>query len=110
MYSALVIAPTVVPNIRCGVRFPLRLPVTVRYSGRNVVAESQNISSVGLLLRMPEPIPVGESIQFTICMPKTNLRLQKDVLVDCTGRVVGCSPVDHGVDLAAIIDEYRFRR
>jgi hypothetical protein len=92
------------------VRFPLKLPVTVRYSGKKMSAESQTISSVGLQLRLDEFIPVGATIQFTICMPKADLHLAKDVLVDCTGRVVGCSPVDHGHDLAAIIDEYCFRR
>ena len=50
------------------------------------------------------------TIEFIIAMPTGNLRAGKDVLVDCTGRVVRCSPVGNRQELAVIIDEYRFLR
>ena len=57
---------------------------------------------------LDEAIPVGAAIQFTIAMPGARLCLPKDMLVDCTGRVVRCSPVGNRHELAAMIDEYRF--
>jgi len=106
----IVLAANIIPNTRCGVRFPLRLPLTVRYGGKELLAESQNISSAGVLLRLNEPIPAGSTIQFTISMPGRVLRLTKDILVNCTGRVVRCCSVGDRHDLAAIIDDYHFVR
>ena len=105
-----VLAASSIHDLRCGVRFPLRLALTVRHNGEDFVAESQNISSAGALFRIDHSISVGEIIDFTISMPGRVLRAQNDVLVDCTGRVVRCSPVGDGYDVAAIIDEYRFQR
>ncbi len=101
---------TVSPDIRCGVRFPLKLAVMVNFDGKKMPAESQNISSSGAVLELEEAIPVGAPIQFTIAMPGARLCLPKDMLVDCTGRVVRCSPVGDRHELAAMIDEYRFLR
>jgi hypothetical protein len=92
------------------VRFPLRLPVTVSFEGKKMPAESQNISSSGAVFQLDEAIPVGAAIQFTIAMPGSRLCLPKDMLVDCTGRVVRCSPMGSRHELAAMIDEYRFQR
>jgi len=105
-----VITQSLSPDIRCGVRFPLKLPITISFGGRKMDAESQNISSSGAVIWLDEAIPVGAAIQFTIAMPGARLCLPKDMLVDCTGRVVRCSPVGNRHELAAMIDEYRFLR
>lgn len=108
--SETVIAPSSIPDLRCGVRFPLRLPITIRYNGQEFPAESQNISSAGALFLLDQFIPADSTIEFIMAMPAGNIRAGKDVLVNCTGRVVRCSPVGNRQELAVIIDEYRFLR
>lgn len=97
-------------DLRCGVRFPLELPITIRHAGTELAAQSLNISSAGTLFRVADAIPIGSLIEFTIAMPGHTLRSAKDVLVECTGRVVRCSESFDGHDVAAVIDEYRFKR
>ena len=106
----IVIAPSYIPDLRCGIRFPLRLAITIRYDGQEFPAESRNISSAGALFHLDQFIPAGSTIEFIIAMPTGNFRGGKDVLVDCTGRVVRCSPIGYRQELAVIIDEYRFLR
>jgi hypothetical protein len=105
-----VIAPSSIPLLRCGVRFPLKLATTIRYNGQEFPAESRNISSAGALFHLDRFIPAESVIEFIIAMPAGNLSAGKDVLVDCTGRVVRCSPIGNRQELAVIIDEYRFLR
>ena len=104
------IASTYIPDVRCGIRFPLKLAITIRYNGQEFPAESRNISSAGGLFHLDQFIPAGSQIEFIIAMPTGNLGSGKDVLVDCTGRVVRCSPIGRRQELAVIIDEYRFLR
>lgn len=108
--SGIVIAPNYIPDLRCGVRFPLRLTITIRHNGKEFPAESQNISSAGALFQLDQFIPAGSTIEFIMAMPAGNFRTGKDVLVNCTGRVVRCSPIGNRQELAVIIDEYRFLR
>jgi hypothetical protein len=105
-----VIAQSYLPDLRCGVRFPLRLPVTIRYNGREFRAESRNISSAGALFCLDQFIPADSSIEFIIIMPAENFRTGKDVLVNCAGRVIRCLPEGNRQELAVVIDEYRFLR
>lgn len=104
------IASNYLPDIRCGVRFPLKLAVTVRHNGKEFPAESRDISSAGALLILEQFIPIGSSIEFVISMPAENFHSGKDVLVNCTGRVVRCSPKGKHHELGVVIDEYRFLR
>ncbi len=108
--SGIVIAPNYIPDLRCGVRFPIRLAITIHHNGQEFPAESQNISSAGALFLLDHFIPVDSTIEFVMAMPAGNFRTGKDVLVNCTGRVVRCSPVGNRQELAVIIDEYRFLR
>jgi hypothetical protein len=43
-------------------------------------------------------------------MPAQAMGAEKDVLVDCVGRVVRCAPAGDKVAVGAIIDEYRITR
>ncbi len=106
----IVIAPNYIPDIRCGIRFPIRLLINIRYNGQEFPAESRNISSAGALFHLDQFIPAGSMIEFVMAMPAGNFRSGKDVLVNCTGRVVRCSPEGNRHELAVIIDEYRFLR
>jgi hypothetical protein len=99
-----------IPEMRNSVRFPLRLPVAVKSKQHDYQAETRDISSGGVLMELQQDMPIGSTIEFTIAMPGKILGLAKDVLVNCVGRVVRCSPEGDGRALAAVIDEYRFER
>ena len=96
-------------EVRCAVRFPLVLPVLVTASdGRELPAQTCNVSASGVLFELGEPLQRGSSIRFQLRMPGPILGVQHDVLVDCTGRVVRCCIGQRQHFAAATIDEYQF--
>jgi hypothetical protein len=95
-------------NVRCAVRFPLAIPVSVLRDGVSQPAITCNVSASGVLFETEAPFPVGESIVFSMRMPGTILGTPKDVLVECRGRVVRCSISNSLPRVAATIDDYRF--
>lgn len=99
-------------DLRCAVRFPLHLPVALHdvEVEEGSMAETQDISAAGVLIHCGVDYPVGSTIQFSICMPAQTLGAEKDVQVECIGRVVRSSPVGDRIAIGAIIDEYRFSR
>ncbi len=78
-------------DLRSSVRFPLHLPVVLHDHERDD-AETQDISAGGVLIHCGVDYPVGSTIQFSICMPAQTLGAEKDVQVECVGRVVRCAP------------------
>jgi hypothetical protein len=95
-------------EVRCAVRFPLTLPMVVRALGQELPAITCNVSASGVLFETDQAIPVGEVIHFSLRMPGAILGTPRDVLVDCTGRVVRCSMSHSQPQVAATIDDYRF--
>jgi hypothetical protein len=93
-------------NLRCAVRFPLHLPISILGSGKPDEGVTQDISAAGVLFHCTLDYPVGSQIQFSISMPAQALGADRDVQVECTGRVVRCTPVGDRVAVGAIIDEY----
>ena len=96
-------------DLRSSVRFPLHLPV-VLHAHDNGSAETQDISAGGVLIHCGVDYPVGSTIQFSICMPAQTLGADKDVQVECVGRVVRCAPAGDKIAVGAIIDEYHISR
>ena len=96
--------------MRSSVRFPLHLPLSVRVESRERYTETSDISSGGVMFRADFGVPVGSTIEFTISMPAMIVGSNKDILVNCVGRVVRCSPQGDRSEVAAVIDEYRFIR
>ncbi len=96
-------------DLRSSVRFPLQLPVILHgpYNGNG---ETQDISAGGVLIHCGVDYPVGSTIQFSIFMPAQTLGAEKDVEVECVGRVVRCAPAGDRIAVGAIIDEYRISR
>jgi hypothetical protein len=95
-------------EVRCAVRFPLALPLSVDRNGDWRPGTTLNISASGVLFETETPIPVGESITFFMRMPSAILGTPQDVLVYCRGRVVRCS-ISHTLSqVAATIDDYQF--
>jgi hypothetical protein len=97
-------------DLRGAVRFPLHLHVTLRGTEGELEAETQDISAGGVLIYCGTDYPVGSTIQFSISMPAKAMGAEKDVLVECLGRVVRCTPAGDRIAIGAIIDEYRINR
>jgi hypothetical protein len=98
-------------EMRCAVRFPIRLPVAIRSESGTYQAMTTDISAGGVLFHSEAPITVGSTIEFTINMPGDVVGSYTDVLVNCVGRVVRCSEEISGpADVAAVIDDYSFVR
>lgn len=97
-------------DLRGSVRFPLQLPVVLHANDRVDEGITQNISAGGALILCGEEHPVGSTVRFSICMPAQSLGSDHDVHMECTGRVVRCSPEGSRVAVGVIIDEYHISR
>jgi hypothetical protein len=97
-------------DLRCSVRFPLHLSVNLHEQEDGGNAETQDISAGGVLIHCGVDYPIGSTIQFSICMPAQTMGSEKDVQVECVGRVVRCNPVGERIAVGAIIDEYHISR
>lgn len=104
-------------DTRSSVRFPLRLPITVRTAdAHEYFAETADISAGGVLFHTQSTLAVGTVIRFRIVLPASVLGTDTDVQVNCTGRVVrsldekGNKEEKGSKAVAAVIDEYCFER
>jgi PilZ domain len=105
-----IIKPGSTNDLRGAVRFPLHLHVDLHDKGEGHSAETLDISAGGVLIHCGVDYAVGSTIQFSILMPAQAMGSPKDVMVECVGRVVRCSPAGNKVAVGAIIDEYRITR
>jgi hypothetical protein len=96
--------------MRGAVRFPIRLPISVKTSGTEHAAETENISACGMVFQLNSAMEVGSSIEFRIAMPAAVLGTATDVMVTGAGRVVRCNGERGKQTVAAVIDDYRFER
>ena len=98
------------PDLRNAIRFPLHLPVTLKTSTEEHHAETIDISAGGILFHSETDVAVGSAVEFTVAMPGDVLGSERDILVNCQGRVVRCSQEPAGRSVAVVIDEYKFER
>jgi len=97
---------------RQGKRYPLKLPAEVRWKAPGKGAcraqgEVGDISSSGLLVVIPNHLPLGTTINVTINLP---VELTKaPVELNCTGRVVRKSHIGKGQGISAIIEDFQLR-
>jgi hypothetical protein len=94
-------------NLRCAVRFPLRLPISIHSDEGAEQGVTQDISAAGVLIHCNRDYPIGSNLRFSISMPAQALGAKQDVQVECSGRVVRCAPSGERVAVGVIIDEYR---
>ena len=89
-------------------RFDLKLPFQILHSqqGNGTDGETKNLSSTGVLFRSATPLPIGDSIEYFITLPK-NPGSRLDVRLRCMGRIVR-ETEDSG--FAATLDRYEFLR
>jgi hypothetical protein len=95
-------------EVRCAVRFPLALNAVLSSDREESKVLTRNVSASGVLLEVHDPLPVGQGIDFSICMPGDVLGAPSDVMVRCHGRVVRCFLSQGQYQAAATIDDYRF--
>ena len=93
-------------------RYPLMLPVQVRWKARRgsvgrALGKTGDMSSSGLLVVMPSPLPLGTTINVTINLP---IELTKvPVELSCLGRVVRKSRMGKNQGIGAIIEDFQVR-
>lgn len=98
-------------DMQSAVRFPIKLPISLKSKSGESQTESQNISANGVLFQVVDTdMPVGSMVDFTISLPAEIVGAETDVRLDCKGRVVRNfeEAGRHGVGV--VIDEYRFDR
>ncbi|HXY03869.1 MAG TPA: PilZ domain-containing protein [Terriglobales bacterium] len=98
-------------DMQSAVRFPIKLPVSLKSKSGERHVETQNISANGVLFQVVDAeMPVGSMVDFTISLPADIVGTETDVRLDCKGRVVRNfeEAGRHGVGV--VIDEYRFDR
>ena len=89
-------------------RFELRLPFEIVRDGSRskVRGETRNVSSTGVLFTSESHLPLGESIEYVITLPRTP-GLRKDVRLRCVGKVLRG---DATSAFAASLERYEFLR
>jgi hypothetical protein len=89
-------------------RFDLRLPFEVVTNGSRskVRGETRNVSSAGVLFTTESQLPLGESIEYLITLPRTP-GTRKDVRLRCVGKVLR---EDSQSAFAASLERYEFLR
>lgn len=92
-------------------RFPLRLPVSVRYNGQaptEIEAQTRDVSARGVCFYVDSRLNEGSPIEFTLTLPP-EITLTDSIRVRCKGKVVRVEEDPGGkVGVAAIIEEYEF--
>jgi|ERR1041384_2240792 hypothetical protein len=97
-------------ELRGAVRFPVKLPISVKVEGAMVEAETFNMSAGGMLFHLESDMQIGSNIEFQIAMPAAVLGSATDVMVTGSARVVRSKMEGDRRAVAAVIDEYRFER
>jgi len=93
-------------------RYPLTLPARIRWKApRGSVGRAEvktgDLSSTGILVVMPSPLPLGTAINVTINLP---IELTKiPVELTCLGRVVRKRRMGKSQGIGAIIEDFQLR-
>ncbi len=89
-------------------RFDLRLPFEVVRNGSpmRVRGETKNVSSAGVLFTAESQLPLGESIEYLITLPRTP-GARRDVRLRCVGKILR---EDSESAFAATLERYEFLR
>jgi hypothetical protein len=98
------------PDMQSAVRFPIKLPVSLKSKSGDNLVETQNISANGVLFQVESEMPIGAPVDFTISLPADVVGAETDVQLDCRGRVVRNFEEDGRRGVGVVIDEYRFER
>lgn len=97
-------------DMQGAVRFPIKLPVSLKSKSGDNLAETQNISANGVLFQVDSEMAIGSLVDFTISLPADVVGAEADVQIDCRGRVVRNFEEEGRRGVGVVIDEYRFER
>lgn len=97
-------------DMQSAARFPLQLPVEFHSPSGDHPGQTRNISANGVLFQTDTEIPVGSSVEFSICMPASVLGTAASVMVNCRGRAVRCFQENQAYWVGVVIDEYGLER
>jgi len=98
-------------DMQSAMRFPIKLPISVKSKTGERHTETQNISANGVLFQMVDSeMPVGSMVDFTISLPADVVGAEAHVRLDCKGRVVRSFEDSGRRGVGVVIDEYRFDR
>ena len=98
-------------DMQSAMRFPIKLPVSVKSKAGARHAETANISANGVLFQVVDAeMPVGSMVDFTISLPADIVGATADVQLDCRGRVVRSFEEGGRRGVGVVIDEYKFER
>jgi len=97
-------------EVQSAARFPVKLPIHIKSQTGESDAETDNMSANGVLFHHDVDMPIGSSVDFTISLPAEVVGAQKDVHVECHGRVVRSKEEGGRRGVAVVIDEYHFER
>jgi len=101
---------------RTGKRFKLELPIRIHYadSARAHKGLTQDLSAAGVFIHANAKFRAGSRVNFEITLPAEFIGAERDVEVQCSGRVVRAQAkktkgrAKQGV--ACVIDRYKFVR
>ncbi len=98
-------------DMQSAMRFPIKLPVSLKSKSGEKHIETENISANGVLFQVVDAeMPVGSMVDFTISLPANIVGTETDVRLDCKGRVVRNFEESGRHGVGVVIDEYRFDR
>ena len=95
--------------LRGSVRYPLHLRVALLCEGQEYQAVTEDLSASGVLLKLTEPLRVGQEIEFLLEIPAGVLEFSVTAAVHCCGRIVRSYWSNGQPFAAAVIDDYRFQ-
>lgn len=99
---------------RRNTRFPLVLPITVRWSTQSGIAEaeteSRDVSSTGIYFSLPIPVERGTAVEIVITLPH-EVTGHGQTRVRCHGRILRADAFGESrVGVATQIEHYQFVR
>ena len=95
--------------VRTSVRFPLHMEVVLSTEERDYRAVTEDVSANGALFTGDELPPINAEVRFRLKMPAEAMGGQKDVLLDCVGRIVRHQETAGKKWAAAVFDEYSLK-
>lgn len=96
-------------ELRSAVRFPIHLPVLLMISGQQVEAVTINISHNGVLLQVPDGVPMQAELEFLLEVPNEVTLNGSTAAIHCLGHVTRSYEENGSCYVAAVIDDYRFQ-
>lgn len=99
------------PDQRTTRRFPLQLPVTVKFpqGGASTEAQTRDVSARGICFYLDSRLDTGSNIEFTLTLP-VEVTMTHAVRIRCKGKVlrVENSTAVGKMAVAAQIEQYEF--